>query len=99
MIILNKKYYVLFVTILLTAKSSAQQTETALAKVFYKFSYVNDTTKRNEPVNKEMILYVNKNASLFRNVMDEESKILLYLAKGLAKLHLILSKKVPHLLS
>ena len=62
--------------------SYAQQKVTSLAKAFYKFSYIIDTTKRNEPIQREMVLYMGKNASLLRNSLDEESKPLLYVSKG-----------------
>ncbi|MFC3560510.1 GLPGLI family protein [Pedobacter jamesrossensis] len=86
MITLQRSFYIFLIfTIVSKIAAHAQQSNLALAKAFYKFSYINDTTKRDQPVNKTMVLYMNKDASLFRNLMDEESKLLLYLSKGGSK--------------
>lgn len=62
--------------------SYGQNPDFALAKAMYTFKHVNDTTKRDQPKQFETVLYLGSKGSLYRRVMDEESKPLLYVSKG-----------------
>jgi GLPGLI family protein len=60
----------------------AQIKNFAFAKATYEFYHVDDTNKKEEAIEKNMVLYMNETSSIYRNIMDEESKLLLFLAKG-----------------
>lgn len=58
------------------------QEDVALAKAYYQFSHVKDTTKRESPAIYEMVLYLGEKGSLYRGMQYEESLPLLHQAKG-----------------
>lgn len=63
-------------------RAGAQDADVALAKAYYQFSHIRDTTKAGSPAISEMVLYMGEKGSLYRGVQDEESKPLLHQAKG-----------------
>ncbi len=61
---------------------AAQQADTAIARVFYQFIHVDDSTQREQAIKKEMILYLGKHGSLYRGAIEEESILARHLAEG-----------------
>lgn len=47
--------------------SVAQENDTALASITYKFTHINDTTKPDQPHDEELILYVGQRGSLYKS--------------------------------
>ncbi|MVZ66951.1 GLPGLI family protein [Sphingobacterium sp. DK4209] len=56
--------------------------DTALFQVAYRMIHIEDSTRKNDPVISEMILYMGTDESLFRMLADEESMLLLHISKG-----------------
>jgi len=54
-------------------KSYAQEKEPALARVFYEFIHVNDTSQPNKHHKEEMVLYIGQNATLFSSYAGERA--------------------------
>src|SRR5690606_12088371 len=48
--------------------------ERALAKIQYKFSHVNDTNKRDQPLGDEVVTYLGKVSSFYKRYSDERVK-------------------------
>lgn len=63
-------------------KKDVQVPDLALFQAVYDFTYVEDTTMREQPLNEEMMLYVNHHASLYRRSTDEESEFHRFLQLG-----------------
>lgn len=80
---MKKRYLVaVFLFVLSVNRLTARQADTALAKITYHFSHIDDSTQREKPRQEDMVLYLGKHGSLYRRIMDEESKPLLYQSKG-----------------
>lgn len=57
----------IFLLVLLSAQAKAQQPDTALLFVHYKFSHLRDTGNRANPYKEDMVLAVGKNAGVYRS--------------------------------
>lgn len=64
-----KTLHVMLFLILSTSLLFSQ--ERALAKIHYKFSHINDTTKRDQPQKDEVVLNLGKNSALYKSYSDE----------------------------
>lgn len=78
----SMKINFLLVFVLIANNLIAQQSDTAIAKAFYHFTHIDDTNRRDDPIKRQMVLYLGVQSSLYRNLQDEESKLLLHMAKG-----------------
>jgi GLPGLI family protein len=67
--LINMKKHLLTALILLAAfiAAKAQQPDTARVIIHYKFNHVRDTTAREHPYMEKMVLYVGKNASVYKS--------------------------------
>lgn len=54
----------------------------ALFQLIYDFTHVEDTTMREQPLNEEMVLYINHQASLYRRSTEEESEFHRFMQRG-----------------
>jgi GLPGLI family protein len=74
---MNRKHSLILILALLTSDVPAfsQYVEPVLVSITYKFVYVNDVNKRNEPVTTLMVLHVGKQNSRYNNaILENENK-------------------------
>ncbi len=79
------KAKLLFITALFSTvfvQTKAQVADVAIAKAFYTTYYVDDTTQRTSPQIAETVLYLGEKGSIYRRILDEESKPLLHMSYG-----------------
>lgn len=77
MIIFNQlivKNFFLFTSLLSFFAQPIVAQESALAKIHYKFSHVNDTNKREQPQCDEVVLYMGKESSFYKSYSDDRVK-------------------------
>ncbi|WP_028295766.1 GLPGLI family protein [Olivibacter sitiensis] len=78
----KKNYWILALNAILAFSANAQQANTIIAKATYHFVYIDDTTQRDKPRQEDMVLYLGKEASLYRRVAEEESQFYQHKAAG-----------------
>lgn len=62
--------FVCCILIVNPAVISAQEQDTALARVVYEFTHIDDTTQRDKPYEEDLILFMGKNSSLCKSFTD-----------------------------
>lgn len=77
---MKKPYFLTLLLSLISMVLFAQ--DTAVFKALYQFKHIEDTLHRSQFSQQEMVLYMGEKGTLFRNIQDEESFLLLHIAKG-----------------